>query len=325
LFGNLFNIHDVSALSEKLRQGEGSLVFRRLLRSGASGAWDHTADQGRHWWEIPAVRERWNLMTTGDRDTDYFAYFHHRHIGGEKRLSGLSIGCGTGHNELDLASRGYFESIDAYDISPSRIEFARERAAEASAGEVINYAVGDLFSIDLPQSAYDIIMVRQSLHHLYPIESALERMLAALEPDGRFVFNEFVGPVRFQWTDEQLAAVNDLLGRLPERYRTRRKSGTIKRRVHRPGRLGLMLYDPTEARESSKILPLIHRMMNVIEVRGFGGNILQLLFKDIAHNFMREDEETRRMLEVCFEAEDELLAREGIDDDFVVGICSPLV
>jgi hypothetical protein len=65
-------------------------------------------------------------------------------------------------------------------------------------------------------------------------------------------------------------------------------------------------------------------MTNIIEIRGFGGNILQLLFKDIAHNFMTEDEETKRMLEVCFDVEDAFLAEEEIEDDFVVGICSPL-
>lgn len=322
MFNNLFNIHDISALAEKVRQGQAGALFAGLFSGRTGDSWRHTECPERHWWEIPEVRARWNLMMTGDANTDYFTYFRRRHIGGERHLSGLSLGCGTGYNELDLAACGYFESIDAYDLSPARIEHARERAAAVSYGNIVDYAVGDVFSVELPQEAYDIVMVRQSLHHFSPLESALGRIIGALKPDGWFVFNEFVGPSRFQWTDGQLAAVNDLLARLPERYRVRWKSGTVKRRVHRPGRLGMMLYDSTEAEESSRILPLVERMMRVAEVRGFGGNVLQLLFKDIAHNFMRDDEETRRLLRICFEAEDELLSAEGVHDDFVAGICS---
>ena len=322
VFNNLFNAHDVSALAEKARQGRAGALFGRLFRVRSGGIWEHTECPERHWWEIPEVRARWNLMITGDVNTDYFTYFHSRHIGAGRRLEGLALGCGTGHNELELASLGYFKSIDAYDLSPARIEQARERAAAVSHGKIVDYAVGDVFSVELPQDAYDMIIVRQSLHHFSPLESALERIVGALKPGGWFVFNEFVGPSRFQWTDAQLDAVNDLLARLPERCRIRWKSGTVKRRVHRPGRLSMMLYDSTEAAESSRILPIVGRMMRVVEIRGFGGNLLQLLFKDIAHNFMRDDDETRQLLRICFEAEDELLSADGVYDDFAAGICS---
>ncbi len=321
VFDNLFNIHDISALNEKIRQGRTRDIFERILRGRPDKPWGHTECSERHWWEIPEVRARWNLMMTGDVNTDYFTYFHRQHIGAGKKLKGLALGCGTGHNELELASKGFFESIDAYDLSHSRIEQARERAAVADHGNIVDYAVGDVFSVEMPHEAYDMVMVRQSLHHFSPLESAIERIIGALKPDGWFVFNEFVGPSRFQWTDDQLDAVNGLLARLPERYRVRWKSGTVKRRVHRPGRLGMMLYDSTEAKESSRILPLIERMMRFADVRGFGGNVLQLLFKDIAHNFMRDDEETKQLLRTCFEAEDEMLSAGGVDDDFVVGIC----
>jgi SAM-dependent methyltransferase len=321
VFGNLLNIHDISALAEKLRQGRARDMLARIFRRRADAPWERTECPERHWWEIPAVRERWKLMMTGDTDTDYFTYFHRRHIGGDKGLVALALGCGTGHNELELASRGYFESIDAYDLSPARIEHAREAAAAVSHGSIVHYDVGDVFSVALPRRAYDVVMVRQSLHHFSPLERALERIVDALEPDGWFVFDEFVGPSRFQWTEAQLEAVNDLLARIPERYRIRWKSGTVKRRVHRPGRLGMMLYDSTEAAESSRILPLVEQMMRVAEIRGYGGNVLQLLFKDIAHNFMGDDDETKGLLRMCFEAEDRMLAATGVRDDFAAGIC----
>jgi SAM-dependent methyltransferase len=321
VFDNLFNIHDISVFAEKIRQGRARDTFKRILRGRADKPWEHTECSERHWWEIPEIRARWNLMMTGDVNTDYFTYFHRRHIGAGRDLKGLALGCGTGYSELELASLGFFESIKACDLSPARIEHARERAAATTYGNIVDYSVGDVFSVELPHEAFDIVMVRQSLHHFSPLESVLERIIEALKPDGWFVFNEFVGPSRFQWTDEQLDAVNGLLARLPERYRVRWKSGTVKRRVYRPGRLSMMLYDSTEAAESSRILPLVERMMRVAEIRGYGGNVLQLLFKDIAHNFMRDDQETKQLLRICFEAEDELLSADGVNDDFAAGIC----
>jgi ubiquinone/menaquinone biosynthesis C-methylase UbiE len=319
MFGNLVNVHDASLLVEKARQGRLGEIARRIASRGAS--WDHVAYPLRNWWDIPEVMERWNAMISGDPNVDYCAYFLGKHVRDAGALTALSLGSGTGNREIELARSGRFRRIDAVDRSRARIAYSRERAAEAGFSGTIDYIEADAARVALPEGSYDLVIAEQFLHHVSPLEGMLGRIRAFLKPEGFFMFNEYVGPSRFQWTEAQLAAVNELLARLPARYRVRWKSGSVKRRVHRPGRLAMMLYDPTEAVESSRIVALIGKTFDVVETKGYGGTVLQLLFSDIAANFLGGDPETKRLLAMCFAAEDELLRSLASQSDFLVGIC----
>jgi ubiquinone/menaquinone biosynthesis C-methylase UbiE len=319
MFGNLVNVHDLSLLAEKARQGRLGEIASRIASRGAS--WNHVEYPLRNWWDIPEVMKRWNVMISGDPDVDYCAFFLRRHFRETGAMTALSLGSGTGNREIELARSGRFGRIDAVERSRARIAYSRERADEAGFSGTINYIEADAASVALPEPSYDLVIAEQFLHHVSPLERMLERIRAFLKPEGFFVFNEFVGPSRFQWTDAQLAAVNGLLARLPERYRIRWKSGSVKRNVHRPGRLAMMMYDPTEAVESSRIVPLLGKTFDVVETKGYGGTVLQLLFSDIAANFLGGDPETKRLLDMCFAAEDELLRTSAPGSDFLVGIC----
>lgn len=319
MFGNLVSIHDFSLLAEKARQGRLAGIASRIMNRGAS--WDHVACPLRNWWDIPDVMDRWNLIISGDAKVDYCAFFLRRYFGEAGALTGLSLGSGTGNREIELARSGRFGRIDAVEIARPRVAYSRERADQAGFSGVINYIEADAASVALPDRSYDLVIAEQFLHHVSTLENMLARIRGFLKPAGFFIFNEFVGPSRFQWTDVQLAAVNELLARIPERYRIRWKSGTLKRSVYRPGRLAMMLYDPTEAVESSRIVPLIGEMFDVVETKGYGGTVLQLLFSDIAGNFLSDDPETKRWLAMCFTAEDDLLRSGALESDFRVGIC----
>ncbi|HUV36886.1 MAG TPA: class I SAM-dependent methyltransferase [Patescibacteria group bacterium] len=324
MFDNLANIHDIPLLIEKIRQGRFTNILSRIVsRRGdwTFKTWDHLEYAPKNWWDIPDVMRRWNRMISGDPDVDYFSYFMNRFYAGKSSLRALSLGCGTGHRELDLAALDQFSRIDAIDRSEKRIAHARAKARERGYDQLIRYQAGDVFSMELCDSCYDLVIVEQSLHHFSPLETILRMIGHCLSQDGFLLFNEFTGPSRFQWTDKQIEAVNGLLSLLPERYRIRWKSRTLKRRVHRPGRLGMILYDSTEAVESSRILPHIHKLFDVVELAGYGGTVLQLLFNDIAHNFLSNDNETKRLLALCFDAEDELLESGQLESDFIVGIC----
>lgn len=319
MFGNLVSIRDFSLLVEKARQGRLGDLASRIARRGAS--WDHTAYPLKNWWDIPEVMGRWNTMISGDPKVDYCEFYMRRHCADGREMSALSLGSGTGYREIELARSGRFKRIDAVEKAHARIAYSRERAERAGFSAAIRYIEADAMRVDVPRERYDLVIVEQFLHHVSPLESMLERISDFLKPTGFFMFNEFVGPSRFQWTDEQLDAANGLLARLPERYRIRWKSGTVKRSVHRPGRLAVMLYDPTEAIESSRIVPLVQKTFDVAELKGYGGTVLQLLFSDIAGNFLSSDPETKRLLAMCFAAEDELLRSGALASDFVTGMC----
>jgi hypothetical protein len=85
----------------------------------------------------------------------------------------------------------------------------------------------------------------------------------------------------------------------------------------------MLLVDPSEAIDSESIIPSIHKLFTIVEERKIGWDITQLLFKDIAHNFLDQDKETQSLLNYVFDQEDRYLAATG-RSDAVFGIYKKL-
>jgi SAM-dependent methyltransferase len=98
----------------------------------------------------------------------------------------LDLGCGPGRNSLFLASLGF--EVDAVDLSPAAIGWARDRAGEV--GAEVRFLCGDAFSfvgseLDGP---YDLIYDSGCFHHLPPHRriSYLDFLEKLLAPGGMF-------------------------------------------------------------------------------------------------------------------------------------------
>ena len=76
----------------------------------------------------------------------------------------------------------------------------------------------------------------------------------------------------------------------------------------------MSVIDPSEAADSESIIPSIHKNFRIIEEKMLGWDITYLLFKDIAHNFMKDDEETKQLLTKIFQMEDEYIKITGRSD-----------
>ncbi|GAG30272.1 unnamed protein product, partial [marine sediment metagenome] len=226
-----------------------------------------------------------------------------------------------GKRELEWVRFSDFRKIEAYDISESSIDIARQKAREAGYANIIDYKVGDIYSIELAENRYDAIFVEQSLHHFSPLEAILARISKWLSPSGLLVVNEYVGPSRFQWTDRQLEIANKIRSILPGKYRTHIVDGSVNKKIVRPSRLSMIMRDPSEAVESSKIMPLLNRMFEIVEVRPYYGAILHLLFEGIAPNFLSQDEEGQKYLWLCFEIEDIVTEMGQVQSDFALIVC----
>jgi hypothetical protein len=83
----------------------------------------------------------------------------------------------------------------------------------------------------------------------------------------------------------------------------------------------MLLLDPSEAVESSRILPLLDEIFEVVEVKEYGGTILALLLNGIAHNFSAQDTVAQQWLNICFTVEDLLLEAGEIQSDFAFVVC----
>ncbi|MFI8005117.1 class I SAM-dependent methyltransferase [Streptomyces sp. NPDC086010] len=133
----------------------------------------------------------------------------------------LDLGCGPGRNALFLASRGF--DVDAVDLSPGAIAWARERAAEAGAD--VRFHCGDAFAEGVPAGPYDLIHDSGCFHHLPPHRRVsylgfLERNLA---PGGHLTLGCFAsGAMGSELPDEAFYGEAGLLGGLaytPEELR----------------------------------------------------------------------------------------------------------
>jgi SAM-dependent methyltransferase len=308
---------DLRTLYGKIRDTGGTVLARLLAgnEKRVRATWRQTGAGPTQWTAIPLIQERIRTRITGDPRINIPQYVTGRYGTPETKWRALSLGCGTGRKELAWAATGAIESLDAFDISPERIAEAQRLAAQAANTELLRFAVGDARSLQLPPGGYNLIIVEDALHHFSPLHILLKRIEGWLAPGGLFVVNEYVGPNRFQWTGRQLAITNRLLSSLPARFALR-SDGQPKVPVHRPGKLTMFMSDPSEAAESARILPAVRTLFEIREEKPYGGTILHLLFKDIAHHFLQPDAEAEEILHRCCTAEDEAFARGEIQSDF---------
>lgn len=323
MFNNLINRHDFTRLIWGIRYGYLPQILSRLTKgrfARIQDAWKPRQIRASTWWMIPAVQKRWNRLVSGEENVTFREYFCSVYLSGRRNLRGLTLGCGEGQKVLHWARTGLFQQIEAYDISPQRLEKARIMAQEAGLQNVIDYKAGDVNQLDLPENQYDVIFIEHALHHFSPLEPLLERINRWLAPDGCFIFDEYVGPSRFQWTENQLRLANAVRSLIPERFRSHIIDGRTDKRLIRPSRLSMILKDPSEAVQSADILPLARRIFKEIEIRGYGGAVLHLVLDGIAHHFVSEDPDALACLQFLFQIEDFLTQTGQVQDDFAVGI-----
>ena len=324
MFNNLINIHDFTRVFEKIAEGRLGALLAKLpvgKNKRVRESWQHIQSPPTQWYNIPAVKERLNRLVSGDPQIDHRQYIATKYLAGKNRLTALSLGCGTGANEIAWVQRGLFSRFDACDISPTRITEAWRRAGETGLAGVLNFFVADAHRLSPKPGTYDLVIFEGSLHDLDEVSQVLSRVKTWLKPDGLLVVRDFAGPSRFQWSSRQLEVANGLLATFPPQFRTKWQSPTLKKHIHRPGRLRMRLSDPSEAVDSARIKAALETQYRVIETKNLGGTILQLLFADIAHHFCGDDPVAHRFLHHCFGMEDELIAMNDITSDFILALC----
>lgn len=324
MLGNLVNRDDAGRLYRKLRHGQVEGITEKLRVRGQDRVLVRWAEadpslEKVQWDEIPAVRRRWLTVGTGGTEVPFPEHVARTWLADRPGLRALSPGCGTGVWEIDWARLGVFENITGIDISPEQIERASQLAKDAGLDDVLSYRVADARQVLREERPFDVVLVLQALHHFRLVEETMELIARALRPGGLLIFDDYVGPSKYQWTKAQMRAANALLAELPAERRVQ-NDGRIKRRVLRPSLLSMRLDDPAEAAESAALMPSLRRHFTIEEEHSYG-SILPLALQDIAHNFLADDPATAQMVEQCSAAEDQALARVG--PNFVLAVCRP--
>jgi SAM-dependent methyltransferase len=271
-----------------------------------------------HWTQLRSVQERLNILTSGNVRQDRFQHFIHKYLSRLPVKRALTLGCGHGELERGLAQYNFASLHDGIDIAEGAVAEAR-RLANAAGMNKLHYHVADLNSVRLPRYHYDVVFGIASIHHISALEHLLIQVSQTLKPNGYLVLDEYIGPNQFQWSDAQLALINEQLALMPERLRTtvsepRHLKGFLRRHTVEE----MNSVDPSEAVRSADILPLVSSIFDIVEVKGCGGSLLHLLLEHIAGNFDDSDPEGVEYLHCLFAVEDELIASGKLQHDFAL-------
>lgn len=113
----------------------------------------------------------------------------------------LELGCGDGDLSLELARRGM--EITGLDLSPVRVERARQEAERAGLGAQARYEVADLNTRTFEPQHYACIVAHDALHHVPYVEALLDQVRLALKPGGTLIVSDFRGA---PWIEKLVAA-----------------------------------------------------------------------------------------------------------------------
>lgn len=273
-----------------------------------------TQIESKVWTASSTVRRYLHLLASGDPNCDWPTYVRARHLPDHVNRV-LVLGCGSGWLERALAKKPGIGSIVACDFAPAAVQRARKVATDEGLSQ-ITYQVVNLEREALPAGPYDAIFANDVLHHIMDLEGLYGRAQQNLKLNGKFIFNEYVGPNRFQYSDEQMDLINRYMRLLPDRLRYDPCLKVVLRRKDRVDSAQLEREDPTEAVRSEDVLPLARQFFRPVAEYPYGGSILNHLLYEIIVNFDESNTEDAHLLQVLCDAEDRLIRSGHLEPDF---------
>ncbi|HET9256974.1 MAG TPA: methyltransferase domain-containing protein [Pseudonocardiaceae bacterium] len=122
------------------------------------------------------------------RTADNSAAYLLPHLRSGQRI--LDVGCGPGTITIDLARRVDPGTVVGIDYEPAPLEPARAEAAAQGVANV-SFAVGDVYQLDYPEGAFDVVHAHQVLQHLTDPVAALREMRRVCQPGGIVAVRDF--------------------------------------------------------------------------------------------------------------------------------------
>jgi SAM-dependent methyltransferase len=230
----------------------------------------------------------------------------------------LSLCCGDGAHEIALFQTKKVQKVSGFDISAGAIASAIGKFQNAKVpSERYHFEVADANELTV-RDDFDLILSSGALHHVQNLEGLLEAVAGALMPRGYFVVVEYVGPNRFQWTDQQLSVINGILRQLDLQY----LKNNIRLPLRRPRLEEFMAVDPSEAIRAEEILPLLARYFTVEYLKHFNGTIAHPLYPLLnpeLTNAGAKDFDT--IIRSILYFEDVLISYNVLTSDFAFAIC----
>jgi SAM-dependent methyltransferase len=120
----------------------------------------------------------------------------------------------------------------------------------------------------------------------------------------------------------------DLLATIQRRitsyFAFRTHKSLLKSTIVFPSARDVAAADPSEAVRSADIIPVLRKYFEIVEHKGWGGNILQFLLYGIAGNFRADDQAAQLLLKMLINIEDTLIRCGEFESDFAFLVARPL-
>ncbi len=275
----------------------------------------HVLPDSFHYWSHnyirPALESVFNVQSVAEFYADGFA----KSAMGLQRPKFLSIGCGDGWLEIEVAkilkARGLEFDLIGADIAPNMLE----RFSSAIPPELVDNVFPvehDLNSISI-DGRFNGIMANHSLHHFIGLEHIFDFVRERL--DGVFITNDMIGRNGHMRWPETLAVMRGFWPLLSKEQKTNLQLSRYEERLsnHDCSTEGF------EGIRAQDILPLLKEKFCVRKFVAVGGFIDLLVDRGFGHSFNMKDECDVSLIRSLCELNDMMLDADMIKPTIMFG------
>lgn len=249
------------------------------------------------------------------------AYIGASQDAGGKHAHILSVGCGDGNVEMEIAKALLAQdftdfTIFATDLSPIRIERAQELALENALEDYFEFKVVDVNDWE-PDRKFLGVVAQHTLHHIVELEKVFTFVHDNLEDEGVFVIVDMIGRNGHMRWPETLAIVEDFWKILPDTYKFQHQFKKY-----------FLEFDNFDCSKSGfegiraqDILPLLVEHFSFSHFLGVGGLSDVFCERGYGHNFSPDSETDLAYIDIMAKLNDAMLQSGDIKPTMIFAIC----
>lgn len=265
--------------------------YRPIVPSSARQYYERVV----YWNDFQQVQRWLNKLITGSENATWMDYVAQRF---GQCDTALSLNCGNGWVEQDLARRKIINAVIGIDISEKLLTEAT--SAAQSLGLRATYVAQDVNTINLSSFSFDWAINHAALHHVANIDHVVRELCIRLPADGILINYDYIGPHRNQYSFDVWQRLIELNELAPERFRIRLDYPHLTTMLH---------VDPTEAIHSELIVKTWNRYFESIEEKPLGGAIAYpLLYQNVALHAEAESVEAKAWIDRILREDNEYTA-----------------
>ncbi len=222
----------------------------------------------------------------------------------------LVLGCGQSFAEHWLAASKTAQFAHGIDVSPGAIEKARAEVVSQSLNGRVTHEIMDINKLSLSENSYDGLLISQAMHHFENLEHICAELTKGLKPGAPIVIDDFVGPTRFQYSDERLDLMNRLLACLPPHMQ--------KPPIERIPIESFLKTDPSEGVRCDEIPGIIQNFFEIERALPYGGSIIYQVLQDIVQKINHDDPRDTAIVNLLVAFEENLIKTGAMESDFMM-------